>query len=193
MHEIVDRGELGRLRHIETWLCAPILNKSDIRYQYGLSGGAMMDMGSYVVHMARMLGGEEPTVVSAQAKLQSPDVDRAMSACLQFPAGHTASVHCSMWSSSVLHLAARVVGEQGEMRVFNPISPQYASWLRVRSSGTRRTEIPSRRPTYSFQLDAFCEAVLRDGPVLTGPEDAVANMEVIDAVYRAANMAPRAT
>ncbi|HEV3281852.1 MAG TPA: Gfo/Idh/MocA family oxidoreductase [Acidimicrobiales bacterium] len=193
MHEIVDRGELGRLRHIETWLCAPILNKSDIRYQYGLSGGAMMDMGSYVVHMARMLGGEEPTVVSAQAKLQSPDVDRAMSACLQFPAGHTASVHCSMWSSSVLHLAARVVGEQGEMRVFNPISPQYASWLRVRSSGTRRTEIPSRRPTYSFQLDAFCEAVLRDGPVLTGREDAVANMEVIDAVYRAANMAPRAT
>jgi predicted dehydrogenase len=193
MREIVDRGELGRLRHIETWLCAPIVNKSDIRYQYGLAGGAMMDMGSYVAHMARMLGGEEPTVVSARAKLQSPEVDRAMSANLQFPGGLTASVHCSMWSSSVLHVAARVVGDQGEMRVFNPISPQYVSWLRVRSGKTRRTEIPSRRPTYSFQLDAFCDAVLRSGPVLTGPEDAVANMAVIDAVYRAANMAPRAT
>jgi predicted dehydrogenase len=193
MREIVDSGELGRLLHIETWLSAPIFNKSDIRYQLDLSGGAMMDMGSYVVHMARMLGGGEPTVVAAEAKMQSPGVDRAMRARLQFAAGHTASVHCSMWSSSVLHLSARVVGDEGELRVFNPIGPQYASWLAVRSGGTRRVEIPSRRPTYAYQLDAFCDTVLRGQPVITGPDDAVANMEVVDAVYRAANMAPRAT
>jgi predicted dehydrogenase len=193
MREIVASGELGRLRHIETWLCAPIPNKSDIRYQYDLAGGAMMDMGSYVVHMARMLGGEEPSVTSATAKLQSPDVDRAMSAELLFPGGHTASIHCSMWSSSVLHLAARVVGDDGELRVFNPIGPQFISWLTVRSGGGRRTEIPSRRPTYAYQLDAFCHAVLRGGPVLTSPHDSVATMTVIDAVYRAANMRLRAT
>ena len=193
MREIVDSGELGRLRHIEAWMCAPIPDKSDIRYQYDLGGGAMMDMGCYVVHMARLLGGEEPEVRSAAAKLHSPDVDRALSAELQFPGGHTASVHCSMWSSSVLHLSARVVGDAGELRVANPIAPQYASWLTVRSGGGRRTEFPARRPTYAYQLDAFCDAVLRGGPVLTPPEDAVANMAVIDAVYRAANMRPRGT
>ncbi len=191
MREIVAGGELGQLRHIETWLCSPVVNKSDIRYQYGLAGGAMMDMGSYVVHMARMLGGEEPSVVSARAKLHSPDVDRAMTAQLQFPSGPTASVHCSMWSSSVLHLAARVTGDQGELRVFNPIAPQYVSWLTVRSGGARRIEIPARRPTYAYQLDAFCDAIRRGQPTLTSPDDAVANMRVIDAVYRAANMRPR--
>jgi predicted dehydrogenase len=193
MHEIVASGELGRLRHIEAWLCAPIPKKSDIRYQYDLAGGAMMDMGTYVVHMARMLGGEEPSVTSATAKLHDPDVDRAMRAELQFPGGHTASVHCSMWSSSLLHLAARVVGDDGELRVFNPIGPQFISWLTVRSGGGRRTEIPSRRPTYDYQLDAFCDAALRGGPVLTSPQDSVANMTVLDAVYRAANMRLRAT
>jgi predicted dehydrogenase len=191
MREIVESGELGRLHHIETWLCAPIVNKADIRYQIGLAGGAMMDMGSYVVHMARMLGGGEPSVASARAKLHSPDIDRAMSAELHFPGGHTASVHCSMWSSSLLHLAARVIGDDGELRVFNPIAPQFASWLTVRSGGFRRTEIPARRPTYAYQLDAFCNAVLRGQPALTTPEDAVANMSIIDAVYRAANMRPR--
>jgi predicted dehydrogenase len=191
MREIVESGELGRLHHVETWLCAPIPNKADIRYQFDLAGGAMMDMGSYVVHMARMLGGEEPSVLSATAKLHGADIDRAMSAELQFPSGHTASVHCSMWSSSLLHLAARVVGDQGELRVFNPIGPQYVSWLTVRSGGTRRIEIPARRPTYAYQLDAFCDAVLRGRPALTTAEDAVANMTVIDAVYRAANMHPR--
>jgi len=33
--------------------------------------------------------------------------------------------------------------------------------------------------------------VLRGAPVLTPPTDATANMAVIDAVYRAANMRPR--
>jgi predicted dehydrogenase len=191
MLEIVESGELGRLHHIDAWLCAPIPNKADIRYQIGLAGGAMMDMGSYVVHMARTLGGEEPTVVSATAKLHDAEVDRAMSAHLHFPAGHTASVHCSMWSRSVLHLAVRVTGDDGQLSVFNPIGPQFVSWLTVRTGGTRRTEIPSRRPTYAYQMDAFCDAVLRRRPVVTGPDDAVANMRVIDAVYRAADMRPR--
>jgi predicted dehydrogenase len=191
MRQIVESGELGQVRHVEAWLCAPIANKSDIRYQSALSGGAMMDMGSYVVHWARLLGGEEPTVVSARAKLQSPEVDRAMDAELVFPSGHTGTVHCSMWSRSVLRLAARVLGDRGELRVVNPIAPQAVSWLTVWSGGRRRRERTSRRPTYAYQLDAFCDAALRGGPVLTPPADAVANMTVIDAVYRAANMRPR--
>jgi predicted dehydrogenase len=191
MHQIVEGGELGEIRHVEAWLCAPIPNKSDIRYQAELAGGAMMDMGSYVVHWARLLGGEEPTVVSATAKLHHPEIDRAMDAQLAYPSGHTATVHCSMWSRSLLHLAARVTGDRGELRVFNPIAPQTVSWLTVRSGGRRRREFTSRRPTYAYQLDAFCDAVLRGGPVLTPPADAVANMMVIDAVYRAAQMRPR--
>jgi predicted dehydrogenase len=91
--EIVDEGELGPLRHIEAWLCAPIPNKSDIRYQSRLAGGAMMDMGSYVVHGPATRPGGAHSAVSATAKLHSPDVDRAMKAELQFPSwphGHRA-------------------------------------------------------------------------------------------------------
>jgi predicted dehydrogenase len=193
MLEVVESGELGRLRVIEAWLCAPIPKKTDIRYQYDLAGGAMMDMGCYVVNMVRMLSGEEPEVRSATAKLQSAEVDRAMSAVLEFPAGHTARVHCSMWSSSVLRTALRVTGDEGEMRVFNPTAPQYLSWMRVRSGRGRRTERPDRRSTYAYQLDAFCDAVLRGRPLATSPSDAVANMRVIDAIYRAAGMRPRGT
>ena len=191
MREIATGGELGRLRHIETWMCAPIFNKADIRYRHELAGGAMMDMGCYVVNLARMLAGEEPEVRSATAKLQSPDVDRAMVAELQFPSGITATVHCSMWSSSVLRVAARVIGDSGEMRVLNPFGPQFASVLRVRCDGVWRTEIPPRRPTYAYQLQGFCDAILRHQPVITTPADALANMRVIDAVYRAADMRPR--
>jgi predicted dehydrogenase len=191
MSEIVASGELGKVEHIEAWLCAPILNKSDIRYRADLAGGAMMDMGAYVVNMARFLAGGEPTVTAARATLHTADIDRAMTAELRFPDGVAATVHCSMWSSSLLRVQLRVTGDRGVLSVLNPVAPQAGSWLTVRSGGTRRHEIPARRPTYAYQLDAFCDAVLRGRPAATDARDAVANMTVIDDVYRAANMRPR--
>jgi predicted dehydrogenase len=193
MREIVESGELGAIRRVETALCFPLPKFSDIRYQYDLAGGATMDVGSYTVHMARLLGCEEPSVRSAEAKLRTPDIDRAMQAELAFPSGHTGRITCSMWSSWFLKTYARVTGDRGELRVINPTSPQLWHRMRVRSDGTTRTERFPRRPTYEYQLEAFCAAVLRDEPTLTPPADSIANMRVLDAIYVAAGMTPRGT
>ncbi|MGW4325141.1 Gfo/Idh/MocA family protein [Nocardia sp. NPDC004573] len=186
--QIIASGELGELVRVEAAMCFPLPRFSDIRYDYALAGGALMDAGCYAVHMARVFGGEEPEVVAATAKLRGPRVDRAMSAELRFPSGHTGRVRCSMWSSDVLRIGARVVGERGELRLLNPVAPQLPRRLWVRSERGRRTEKISRRSTYAYQLDAFAAAV-RDGePVLTSPDDAVATMTVIDAIYAAAGL-----
>jgi len=42
------------------------------------------------------------------------------------------------------------------------------------------------------QLEAFLRAVREGAPVPTGAEDAIANMTLIDAAYRAAGLEPRA-
>jgi predicted dehydrogenase len=192
MAEIVSSGELGPLREVGANFCFPLPRFSDIRYRWDLAGGAMMDAGCYAVHMVRMLGGAEPEVVSARAKPRGADVDRAMRAELAFPGGHTGRIACSMWSSDVLRINARVVGERGEMRVFNPLAPQVHHRIAVRTSEGRRVERLSRRPSYAYQLDAFTAAVAGLGPVLTDPADSIRNMTVIDAVYRAAGLPVRA-
>jgi predicted dehydrogenase len=193
MREIVESDELGGVRRVETSLCFPLPKFSDIRYQYDLAGGATMDVGAYTVHMARLLGREEPAVVSAHAKLRTSDVDRAMRAELTFPSGHTGRITCSMWSQWLVQTYARVIGDRGEMHVINPTSPQLWHRMRVKSGGTTRTEKFSRRPTYEYQLEAFCAAVQRGEPTLTPPADSIANMRVIDAIYVAAGMTPRGT
>jgi predicted dehydrogenase len=193
MREIIDSGELGKLQHVETWICFPLPRFSDIRYRYDLAGGALMDAGCYAVHMARLLGGSDPQVTSAQALLRSPEVDRAMTAELTFPGGHTGRITCSMWSWKLLKLAARAVGDKGELRVFNPIMPQLYHRLTVRAGGKKRVEKLSKRPSYEYQLEAFCGAVLRNQPTLTPPSDSIANMKVIDAIYTAAGLKPRGT
>jgi predicted dehydrogenase len=189
--EIVQSGELGTVQRIETALCFPLPKFSDIRYRFDLGGGATMDAGCYAIHMARSLGGSEPEVVAAKAKLRTPNVDRAMTAELRFEGGHTARVKCSMWSSSLLRISAKVVGDEGELKLLNPLGPQVWHRLTVRAKGSKRIERFERRSTYENQLDAFTAAVLRGGPVLTPPEDSIANMAVIDAVYAAAGLPPR--
>jgi predicted dehydrogenase len=184
--QIIASGELGKLTRVEAVLCFPLPKFSDIRYDYALAGGATMDVGCYAVHMVRTFGGSTPEVVSAQAKLRDPQVDRAMTAELRFAAGHTGRVRCSLWSSDLLQLSAKVVGERGELRVLSLVAPFRR--LSVRSAEGKRVERFPRRTTYAYQLDAFAAAVLRGEPVKTTPQDAVENMTVIDAIYRAAGL-----
>jgi predicted dehydrogenase len=188
IEEIIASGELGKLKRVEASLCFPLPKFSDIRYNYALAGGATMDAGCYPVHMVRTFGGSTPEVVSAQAKLRGPQIDRAMTAELQFADGHTGRIRCSMWSPRLLDFSAHVVGEHGELRALNPLMPQIYHRLSVRSAAGKRVEHFPRRATYAYQLDAFAAAVLRGEPVKTTPEDAVENMTVIDAIYRAAGL-----
>jgi predicted dehydrogenase len=189
VEEIIASGELGALQHVEATLCFPMPIFSNIRYDYSLAGGATMDAGCYTVHMARTFGGTSPEVVSAQAKLRDAQIDRAMTAELRFEGGHTGRVRCSMWSWRLLQMSARVVGEHGELRILNPAMPQLLfHQLVVRSPDGRRVERFGRRASYAYQLDAFAAAVLRGEPVKTTPQDAIDNMTVIDAIYRAAGL-----
>jgi predicted dehydrogenase len=188
VEDIIASGEVGRLKRVEAALCFPLPKFSDIRYNYSLAGGATMDAGCYAVHMVRTFGGATPEVVWAQAKLRDPQIDRAMTAELQFPGGHTGRVRCSMWSTDLLRVSAHVVGDRGELRVLNPVTPQFFHRLAVRSPNGKRVERFPRRASYAYQLDAFAAAVLRGEPVPTTPHDAIENMTVIDAIYRAAGL-----
>ncbi len=193
MIDVVGSGELGQLRHLEGSFCFPLLKRHDIRWNAQLAGGALMDAGCYPVHMLRTLASSEPRVVQAHAAtLAGGVVDRAMSGRLEFAAGVTGAVTCSMLSHRVLALHLRIVGDRGELRARNPLAPQLFGELRVvHADGFRRVEKPPRTHTYVHQLEAFVAAVNQGRPFPTGVDDAVANMVVIDDLYRAAGLAPR--
>jgi predicted dehydrogenase len=99
-------------------------------------------------------------------------------------------VVCSLWSRDLLRASLEVVGDEGSVRVLNPMARGFHR-LVLRTATERHVEHFTRRPTYAFQLEAFRDAVEEGAPVPTGPVDAVANMAVIDACYRAAGLEPR--
>ncbi len=188
VEQIIASGELGTLQRVEVSNCFWMPKFSDIRYSYPLAGGALMDLGSYAVDMLRTFGGSTPEVVSAQAKIRDPRVDRAMLAEVRFADGHTGRLRCSMWSTCPPHFTAKIIGDRGVLRL-NPLIP--FQMFSVQSADGRRRERFGLRTTYAYQLDAFAAAVLRGEPVKTTPQEAVENMTVIDAIYRAAGLPVR--
>ncbi len=193
MHDIVHSGELGRIRRVETAMCFPLPRFSDIRYDYGLAGGALMDAGCYAVHCLRLLSPGEPTVTSAKALPLRRDrrVDRAMTARFSFPGGATGELRTSMWSSTLLRIRAEVVGEHGRLTVHNFVAPQFWSRFTVVVNGRRRRERFAGESTYVRQLRAFAAAVRGEPANLTPPADSVVTMSLIDDIYAAAGLPQR--
>ncbi|KLO16868.1 NAD-binding protein [Schizopora paradoxa] len=110
--EIIDSGELGKLKNVKSTLCVPRMmvgegkNDNDIRYQLELGGGIMMDMGCYTLMAVRTTIGAEPlSVISASAtpiafgtEEQRKTIDIGTEAALAFPSDVTAEIQChSRW------------------------------------------------------------------------------------------------
>ncbi len=189
--EIIASGEIGEIRHVETWMCIPLLLPRDIRWQLPLAGGTLMDVGCYALHQLRTYAGAEPEIVAAKAKLLKPEIDRWVRAEARFADGRTGRITVSMLSARLLSVGARVDGSAGSVKVFNGTMPHMMGRITVRADGAKRVERATKEVTYVEQLKAFIGAVERGEPFPTTVDDAVANMEAIDACYRAAGLRPR--
>jgi predicted dehydrogenase len=189
--EVVASGVLGDLERLEAAFCTPIPDQSDIRYDLSIGGGATMDLGCYPIHWSRLAAGTEPEVLRAEAREGPPGVDVTMTAELRFPGDLQGEVHCSMAADVGFQAFLQVTGSKGKLRADNPLAPHFGHILRLTIDGDEKTERVEGRTTYDHQLDGFLAAVLDGEEQPTGGRDGVANMRVIDAIYRAAGMQPR--
>jgi predicted dehydrogenase len=188
---ILDSSEIGEIQHLEAEFSVPLLRPGSVQFRYELAGGATMDVGCYAINLLRFLAGAEPEVTGARARLLRPQVDRLMTAALRFADGRTARMTCGLLSARLFRAGAVVRGTAGDMRVVFPYLPHHFHWISVRAGGQVRRERVGGATTYAHQLAAFARAVRTGEPPLTGAADGIANMRVIDAIYRAAGLVPR--
>ncbi len=188
--EIVESGTLGKLEHIDARFVVGTPNAENIRMHYETGGGATMDMGCYPISWVRHITKEEPKVVSATATIGNPDVDLRLEVNYEFEKGLTAKTVGSMCDAGFA-ADMEVRGSNGRMLVVNPLVPQHGNKIELTIGSESSNEEFTRRPTYSFQLEAFVDAVRNGTRLPTDSADAVKQMRVIDAAYLAAGMKTR--
>lgn len=189
---------LGDIQHIDVGMCFPLPMINDIRFNYALGGGATMDVGAYTSNLLRLLASasnepalqQPPTVVRAQAKLLRENVDRAMRVELRWDNGTTGLIENSLLSSKLFRLSAKVRGSNGSMSVLNPIAPHIYHHISLDIGGKRSRERVAGKASYTCQLEEFARRI-HSGETRSDLSDALANMSLIDSIYRAAGLPVR--
>jgi predicted dehydrogenase len=191
LREVVRSGELGPIRRIETAFRMPAPPDTDPRWQFGLAGGALMDLGCYCLHAQRFLG-DEPRVVAARAveRAGHPGVDEWLEATLEHADGVEGIAQCDM-SAAGWQITAYVVGERGQALAHNFALPHRDDRLTVWTGDDVRTERLGTRSTYTYQLEALGAHLRGETSFPLDLDDAVATAELIDAAYTAAGLPPR--
>lgn len=186
--EIYNSGVLGKILEIEAVFDVAITDTSDIRMMYETGGGVTMDIGCYPLSWARHITDAEPTEVKARAEVGPPDVDVYLETQMMFPGDIRATTSGDMRSAAKFRAFIKVTGAGGTMMVNNPVAPHMGSSIEITLGGKTTTQPFDKRPSYSYQLDAFIDAVENGTEPLTGPDDAVKQMELIDRCYEAAGL-----
>ena len=190
---MLDSGAIGAVRGIRAHFNVRIPPEpGEIRYDPALGGGAMMDLGCYCVHWARSVMRVEPEVLSAAAVRHETGVDVAMQALLGFPGGVRAELRSSMAEGldEGLDAGLEITGERGKVTVVNPIAPHMGHELIIEAAGGTSREKVAGDTTFVHQLRHVIGVLQGTVEPLTGGNDAVATMRVLDAIYRAAGMRP---
>jgi predicted dehydrogenase len=184
--DLVRGGQIGRVRAIQTSFSFYNDDPANIRHNPAQGGGGLLDIGCYAISVSRWLFDAEPRRVTGLVEYDPRfQVDRLASAMLDFGVGQ-ATFMCSMQVAPLQQV--HVVGTEGRIEVgdvpFNAPNDRPCVLRLQQGERSQRIELPVC-DQYTIQGDLFAAAVLNDTPVPTPIEDAVRNMEVIEAVVAA--------
>jgi predicted dehydrogenase len=191
--ELVAAGRIGRLEAIQTWFSYYNDDPTNIRNQLDAGGGALFDIGCYAVNLSRMLFDAEPVAVRASIRRDPvTGVDTTTSAILEFDGG-VATFTCSTRVETDQRV--HVYGSDGRISIDIPfnIPPDRPTHVRLTAGGEPPVAPATETLTfgiadpYTAEAERFAAAILDGAPMPTPPQDAVANLRVIERIFAAAD------
>ncbi len=155
----------------------------NFRNDPALGGGALLDLGCYCVHIARLLLQTEPKHVVAQSVQNDQGADWTTMAILHFDPDVQVVIDCSFGCEGdrFLHIA----GTQKMITSDNPVVSDPQVTLTLKSHDETITEVIPAQNCYVKMIRDF-QLRLAENRILPSPaRDAVANLRVLDAVRQA--------
>jgi predicted dehydrogenase len=187
----VRAGTLGELRAYSGVFSYFNDDPANIRNRAEYGGGALMDIGCYLVHTARMVFGREPARVSGAIERDSrTGIDRVTALGLDFDPGQAVGL-CA--TQMVPSQRVQIFGTRGRLEIEIPFNaPPDRPCRLFLDDGSRlgappqTIELPVANQ-YTLQGDLFSVAVRKKSQPSYPLEDSIRNMRVIDAIVRAAS------
>ncbi|MCW9095960.1 MAG: Gfo/Idh/MocA family oxidoreductase [Ignavibacteriaceae bacterium] len=197
IHKMVSQGKIGTPRLVRASFCfhmdEHMLKKKENARLKKKGGGALLDVGSYGVSVARWMMGENPESVQATAHFNAEGVDIHAVGVLQFKNGGLATVEASFVSS--LQQTYTIVGEDGSIELphnaFIPWEKDATYVYRGRNEEIGRQEVIPGTDEYRLMVEHFSDVLIHGSSPLVQIHDSLQNMRVLDALAESARSGQR--
>ncbi|HEY4994925.1 MAG TPA: Gfo/Idh/MocA family oxidoreductase [Aestuariivirga sp.] len=184
----VEAGEIGEVRAIQTLFSYFNADPKNVRNDAKIGGGGLLDIGCYPITISRFIFGDEPKRVASTIDRDPKfKTDRLVGGLADFGKGR----HLSFTISTQLapYQRVNIMGTKGRIEVEIPFNAPPDRPNRIFVQGSEMNvghwhEYPIS-DQYQLQAEAFGRAVRSGQKPKWGVEDAIKNMKVIDAVFKA--------
>ena len=152
---IIKDGLIGEV----TSLTANIgyeLSEVERIWKTSLAGGALMDVGIYLVHFARMIFGESEAKITSSAYFKN-GVDAVNSIIVEYEDGKTATMQSSV--VSVLNRDGNIFGTEGYIEITNINNPEKIKVFDKNYKEVYSITVPDRITGYEYEILACRKAI----------------------------------
>ncbi len=190
--EIVRLGKIGELKAVQVFFAYDNRDPTNIRNIPETGGGGVYDIGCYGIVSGRFTFEAEPSRVVALIDRDSAfGTDRLSSVIADFGGGRQLTI--TVGTQIAPHQRVTLGGTNGRIEILVPFNaPQMEATKILIDDGSKLggastvEEVFPPVDQYAEEADAFARAVLGESELPYGVEDAVRNMQIIDAIFRSA-------
>ncbi len=188
--ELVRQGAVGEQRAVQVFFAYDNRDPANIRNMVETGGGALMDIGCYGIVSGRFCFEAEPQRVIALIDRDSAFwTDRLSSVIADFGGGRQLSFTVGTQVSP--HQRVTLAGTRGRIEILVPFNAPQMEATRIlfddgAQLGGASAAVEEIAPAdqYAEQADAFAAAILGETELPYGVEDAIRNMQILDAIFR---------
>ena len=187
---LIREGRIGALRAIQMFFGYHNLDPANVRNRADIGGGGLYDIGCYAIVAGRFFLETEPTRAIALID-RDPQfgTDRLTSGLVDFGDGRRLDFTVS--TQIATNQRIQLCGTKGRIEIHVPVNAPQGAKTRISIDDCSSlegtgivTETLPESDQYQLQGEAFSRAVRGEIALPYGVEDAIANMRVIDALFR---------
>ena len=188
--ELLREGRIGALRAVQMFFGYNNVDPANVRNKADIGGGGLYDIGCYAIVAGRFFFEAEPArglaLIDRDPAFRT---DRLTSGLVDFGDGRRLDFTVS--TQIAPHQRLQLCGSKGRIEIHIPVNAPQGAPTRIsiddcsslEGTGISTETLPAS-DQYQLQGEAFSRAVRAEIALPYGIEDAIANMRVIDALFR---------
>ena len=153
--DLIAGGEIGEVTSLTANLGYELSEIPRI-WDPKLAGGALMDVGIYLVHFARMVFGEKKAKITSEALFKN-GVDMIDSIIMTFEDGQVATMQSNVYA--VQNRNGSIFGTKGYIEITNINNPEVIKVFDENYQEVKSIVVPKQITGYEYEVEACARAI----------------------------------